>query len=150
VKTAQEFLDHFHSLEAIDPAQTNLELVELLYAFYSDSCWGRVERNYARNSGVTRTVVEFLKWVDVPTLYVVSQLGHAKLWRRQGLQCIHWRQAFLGLSPRPNFIVFDNPLSVVEERSVSTRARFKEVVFRLPHPCIVVSDDAFQPLTRDK
>jgi hypothetical protein len=146
VKTAQEFLDHFHSLEAIDPAQTNLELVEILYAIYSASCWGRVERSYARNSGVTRTIVEFVKWVDVPTLYVVSQPGQARLWRREGLQCINWRDSFMGLDPRPKFIVFDYPLSPVEERSVVTCERFKQLVMRLPHPCLVISNADFLTL----
>ncbi len=144
----ERFLSHFHSLPGIDPALTNTELVERLLNCFSQRLFDWAP--YPRGTGVTRTVVEFLKWMPYPTIYVVRTSDEAKRWKRDGIPALGWRSSFSSLSPRPSLVVCDNVLSLQDKASPRRIARFCEYFERLPFPVLVIDDGSTPLLFADR
>lgn len=131
-----DFLDHFNSLPGIDPNRTNVDLIECMLGYLDHRC-GWICKTYKRGHGnVTRTAIEFLKWIEIPALYIVSTSAEARLWKSEGIESISWRQSFKGL--RPKFVIMDNPLSDRDRKSVRTSAIFRDRFKRFPFPTLCI------------
>jgi hypothetical protein len=134
-----EFLKHFHQLDGIDPMRTNHDMVHALFGswdqrnFSSSNCkhifWT------GRGSGVTRTLIEWAKWIEQPILAIAY---HCRPWKEAGIDARLWLQPITGLRPRPSFVLIDNPVPRQVFRSVVFKAKFDEWLDRFPYPAFYV------------
>lgn len=133
-RTVADFLAHFHSLRGIDQRRTNGHVLALLFDAYhlkSNRAWTLEPRN----SGVTTLLIEFAKWIDIRILFVTRNVNRCEF---HGLSAVTWRSSIKGLTPRPDIVLIDNPLSCQELKSKVLCARFDDSMKRIPYPTIEI------------
>lgn len=134
------FLRQFHAAADIDPSRTNRQLIELVLACFRNRTHRMAFAHAPRNSGVTTTLIALAKWYKQlsPTFQPLLVTRFLEVSRDNSIDTISWRQSIVGVTPRPTFVLIDDPLTYEDQRSVATTKRYEQWLLRLPFPCIEV------------
>ena len=133
-QTEEAFLKHFHALPGIQPDQTNLSLVEGLFEVVQAISTHGTSVNLLkceRGIGVTRVFREFAKWTQLSVVVVSYSL---QVYRAAGVRVFSWHHSLRGITPKPNLVLVDSPLSRLECESKSTAAEFERYLANCPYP----------------
>lgn len=133
-QTEEAFLQHFHTLPGIHPDQTNLPLVEGLFEVVqalSSNDTGVNLLKCERGIGVTRIFREFAKWTQLSVVVVSYNL---QVYRAAGVRAFSWHHPLQGITPKPDLVLVDSPLSRLECESKSTAVEFEQYLANCPYP----------------
>lgn len=130
---ALTFVQHFERQPGILQSRTNDGLINALYESWRsrDPRYPKVTvHECKRGSGVTRTLREWVQWIDQPVLVVTSQ---PQVWRDFGIDATSW-QFTLGVGQKPKFVLLDAPLPPSSLQSAYVTGRFDAWLRKLRFP----------------
>lgn len=134
-KTVDSFIRHLHAQPGIDPSRTNHELILTLFSAYGSGRRQVTRYLSSRGTGVTTTLLEFAKWIDVPVLAVTRS---PDVWRRFGIHVCSWTTEIRPMFPAPVFGLLDDPAGIRVRESAALTASFISWVNRFPIPALCV------------
>ena len=131
------FLQHFESLPGIDPNHTNHELIDALFRFYERRPEG-ITKFYPerRATGVTRTLLEFTKWIDSPVLVIAR---NCDIWRRNGIESQNWVASLREMQRENKIVIVDDAAGIEVKMSLVMTHRFIQAMEDIPVPAFYVS-----------
>ncbi len=142
-----DFIDWFHSLDRIDPRNTNHDLVSKLVKWANERRGGVFNAgSYLHGSGVTETVLCFAEFLKSEVIYVTSslRLGKDIVGRRNSPLIIPRSWSLMTEDNMPlrtwdGFMIIDSPLSVSDSRSERTCAAFNHWCREIEFPAFMVN-----------
>lgn len=136
---AAVFADHLCKQPNIQPTWTNFELIHAIFACYEERKPGATVYQCGRGTGVTRTLKEWVLWMDQPVTVVTS---HPFPWQKlkgPRVAISGWDNPIVGLYAR--FTLLDSPFDGV--RCTARAYDFTRWLQQYPHPAFYVDQRVY-------
>lgn len=134
-QSEETFLKYFNALPGIQPEKTDIVLAEALIEQTL-----RTQRNGVfllkckRGIGVTRMLLEFAKWTQLSVVVVSYNL---QVYRAAGVKAFSWHHSLKGITPKPDLVLIDSPLSRRESESKTIADEFEQFLVNCPSPAFI-------------
>lgn len=129
---AAVFADHLSKRPNIWSSLTNLDMIHALFECYEERKPGVTIHRCGRGTCVTRTLKEWVMWIDQPIHVITSHPFPWRELRGPRLSLSSWNAPLVGL--RPRFTILDSPFDDDVIGSSIITAKFKQWLREYPEP----------------